>query len=364
MPTSPLMKFTPRWGEFHAFERRYCEKSAHRGRIFHRVDVGIDPYEGIPQLNDKLQFALRFDPGIGGYAAQDQGAAQELHGAGDLSEEERRQDGCHHRLAELGGGDKGGGEEFQAPGEDAVPQKGGEYRQQRAHDGGAEAVFQQPLPLDEAGDHQDGGAGGVDHVGVDRGGDVRPDDPPHEGVHRHSHGRQQRQNVPVQPARPGVRPGDEDAARQCHGDGCHSLPGQPSLEKQAEAQRHPDHLGADDGGGACHGGVRQGLKPQHEMDGEKQTAEGAEQRQLRRDLPQLFPDGGFSENHRGHEDNRPKQPPSGGDGRGGSGIFDKDRRQGNADDADDDHEKWMFFDVFHRLSVFLWSSNCSLGYRF
>ena len=56
MPTSPLMKFTPRWGEFHVIVRHNCEKSAHRGRIFHRVDVGIDPYEGIYEQSVKLQF--------------------------------------------------------------------------------------------------------------------------------------------------------------------------------------------------------------------------------------------------------------------------------------------------------------------
>ena len=56
MPTSPLMKFTPRWGEFHALPPRDCVKSARRGRILHRVDVGIDPYDNIYQQNDKLQF--------------------------------------------------------------------------------------------------------------------------------------------------------------------------------------------------------------------------------------------------------------------------------------------------------------------
>ena len=56
MPSSALMKFTPRRGEFHAVVRYCCVKSARRGRILHRVDVGIDPYERLMlrQINYNL----------------------------------------------------------------------------------------------------------------------------------------------------------------------------------------------------------------------------------------------------------------------------------------------------------------------
>ena len=110
-------------------------------------------------------------------------------------------------------------------------------------------------------------------------------------------GSQQRQNVSVQPAAAGVGPGDQYAAGQGYGNGDHSLPTEPSAQKQAEAQADPDHLGADDGGGAGHGGVVQGFKPQHKVDGKKQTAEAAEKNQLPGQLRKFFPHGRLSQHH-------------------------------------------------------------------
>ena len=50
------MKFTPRRGEFHAVVRYCCAKSARRGRILHRVDVGIDPYERLMLIQINYNF--------------------------------------------------------------------------------------------------------------------------------------------------------------------------------------------------------------------------------------------------------------------------------------------------------------------
>ena len=298
--------------------------------------------------------ALPLDPGVPAHAAEDQNAAQDLQGSGDL----RKEEGGHHRrghgLAELGGGDEGGGEEFQAPAEDAVAQNGGENRQQRAHQNGAGAVGEEVLALDGAGGHQHGGAGGVDHVGVHRGGGLFPDHPADEGVHRHGNGGQQRQHVAVElGAAAGIGVGDEATAGQGHSDGADGLERELSLEEQAEAKADPDDLRADDGGGAGDAGVAQGLKPQHEVDGKKQTAQAAQQHQLSGKPQHFLSHRGLAQHHGGQEQHRPQQPEGRRHRGGGGGIFDKDRRQGDAQHADHDHDHGMFFEIAHNVFLSL-----------
>ena len=86
---------------------------------------------------------------------------------------------------------KRGGEIFQAPAENAVAQNGGEQAQQQAHHRGADAVAEEPDSLDQAGGHQERRAGGVDQVGIDRGGDLASDHTADEGIGTHRDGGQQ-----------------------------------------------------------------------------------------------------------------------------------------------------------------------------
>ena len=207
-------------------------------------------------------FLFGFQAGVIQHTAQDQHAAQDLQQGRDLGKEEGCEDCSHHRLAELGGRDKGGGEVFQAPTEDAVAQDGGEDGQQKADDRGAEAVFQRSVALNQAGKHQHGGAGVVNQEGIHRGGDAVPNDPADEGVNRHGNGGQQGQNIAVElGSAAGIGVCDEHTARQRNGNGGSGFAGQASLQKQAEPQADPNDLGTNDGGGTGNTGMLQGFKP-------------------------------------------------------------------------------------------------------
>ena len=179
-----------------------------------------------------LLLALLLNPGVPADTAQNQGTAQKLQRDGDFSEEKSGH-GCRgHRLAELGGRNKRRGEEFQAPAENAVTQNCGEDGQKRANKDGAGAVAEQLMALDSAGQHKHCGTGGVDHVGVHRGGSPAPDHPADEGVHSHGDGRQQSQHIAVElGAAAGIGVSDETAAGQSHRDGGDGFDRELALQK-------------------------------------------------------------------------------------------------------------------------------------
>ena len=228
-------------------------------------------------------------PGIGEDAAKDQSAAQQLHGRRDLFKQEERQDCRHHRLAELGGGYKGGGKELQAPAENAVAQDGGEDRQQEAHDPGAWAVGKEALFAEGAKNQKCRGAGGIDDVGVHRGGDRFPDGPAQEHIGRHCDGCQQGQQISIHMgcAGAGIGKGNEPAAQQGHGNDPGGFPGDGPLQKQTIANGYPDHFRADDGGGAGNGGMAQGFKPEGKVHRQTHAADAAAQQGLPSHLPQF-----------------------------------------------------------------------------
>lgn len=76
-------------------------------------------------------FRMIFNTGIENQARQDYHTAQHVYGTGNLVKQESGQDGGNHRLAQLGGGYKGGRKVFQAPAEDTVSQNRGKDGQQR-----------------------------------------------------------------------------------------------------------------------------------------------------------------------------------------------------------------------------------------
>ena len=84
---------------------------------------------------------------------------RQVYGTGNLVKQESGQDGGNHRLAQLGGGYKGGRKVFQAPAEDTVSQNRGKDGQQQSYNDGAGAVAGQGMALQGSDNDQCDGAG-------------------------------------------------------------------------------------------------------------------------------------------------------------------------------------------------------------
>ena len=242
-----------------------------------------------------------------------------------------------------------------------MTQNSGEQGQQQTHNDGTDSVSEQSVSLCQTGHHQHRGTADIYNKSVNTGGYLLPDDPADESIHRYGNGCQQCQNVAVQmTASLGIGQGDHDAAAQGEDNGAKGHGRKRSFQQQAETQGHPDYFGTDDGGGAGHGGMLQGFKPQNEMDGQKQTAQGTQKSIFSADGCQFLP-GSFGANDSGANDSgakekhRPEQPEGGSHSRRRRGVFDKNRGQGNADDTHHNHNHGVFFDIVHgsaSLAVF------------
>lgn len=78
-------------------------------------------------LSPRLMRLLAFQPGIVKHSAQNDKTACNLQNAWNFAKKKYGEQGSNHRLAQLRGRDKGGGEKFQTPAENAVSQNCGKY---------------------------------------------------------------------------------------------------------------------------------------------------------------------------------------------------------------------------------------------
>ena len=87
---------------------------------------------------------LAFQPGIVKYSAQNDKSACNLQNAWNFAKKKYGKQGGNYRLAQLGGRDKGGGQKFQTPAENTVPQNCGKYGQKQPHNNAAGPVREYP----------------------------------------------------------------------------------------------------------------------------------------------------------------------------------------------------------------------------
>ena len=97
---------------------------------------------------------LAFQPGIVKYSAQNDKSACNLQNAWNFAKKKYGKQGGNYRLAQLGGRDKGGGQKFQTPAENTVPQNCGKYGQKQSHNNAAGSVAGQRISLEEGDKHQ------------------------------------------------------------------------------------------------------------------------------------------------------------------------------------------------------------------
>ena len=169
-------------------------------------------------------------------------------------------------------------------------------------------IAEKAAALDQASQNQRPAAGRIYDISIYRCGHAGPNHPADQRIDRHSHCRHKGQNIAIQLGTAGgIRISNGRAAQQRDRDRRHSFPGKPAFQENAESQTDPDHLCADNGGGACHRSMAQGFKPNREMDRQKQAAQAAQYHCFSVHMAQFLPYLLFSEHHRCHQQHRPQQ---------------------------------------------------------
>ena len=124
----------------------------------------------LPNMGHVFLCMLALGLGVEEDAGQDGHGANGLEESDAFAEKKEAKNGGENGFAQLGGGDVGGGEPLQAPGEEGMAQQGTEHSQQQSHAHLPEAPAQHRSAGGGVQHQQDDEAGEVGEEGVDGGG--------------------------------------------------------------------------------------------------------------------------------------------------------------------------------------------------